>query len=398
MDDFIPILSPPSEAIYFLHIAKTGGTSVHRFLEHALPAGWLSPIRTWDDLDRFDPSELHRHSAFSAHLMDSLEPYYGAGLDTITLLRDPVERSISHYAHAARDPASPFHALAQRLTLREFCEHPDGRCLIENYQARQLAARLDDPIGFIKTIHPDAVAREGVAGALERWLVEARGDEAILERARARLGSCVAVGVTERLTDSLAVFADRLGLAWNGRTPFENASYNRPQAVDAGTRKVIEDMTRLDAVLHREAATMLDARLAEIEAKSESARKDRRIVALPRRAKTAEWMHAAKLMLAGLIRRSPLELRAFLSRIYVGYRILVDRRSDWRSRLPLLLGLIYLPLPVDLIPASVPIFGWMDNVAAIWIGSMLAVAHVDKAVLKEIRLAAIARFELPPLR
>ena len=69
-----------------------------------------------------------------------------------------------------------------------------------------------------------------------------------------------------------------------------------------------------------------------------------------------------------------------------------------RPRLPLALGLLYLPQPVDLIPATVPVFGWLDNLTAVWVGCAIAVAHVDKRVMSEIRNAAAVRFDLPPFR
>ena len=76
---------------------------------------------------------------FRGHFLTHLEPYLGRKLATFTMLRDPVERTISHYYHVRRDPDHPSHEDTSRMSLREFCVDPLTRHMVENFQAGYLA-------------------------------------------------------------------------------------------------------------------------------------------------------------------------------------------------------------------------------------------------------------------
>ena len=126
--------------VYFLHIPKTGGTSVHKYLMKTFGRSHVCFARLWDHVAR--GRGIDGYGVYSGHFMDCLEPFLGLNLNTVTLLREPVERSISHFAHVKRDKAHPYHALARGMTLRDFCLHPETRHMIENFQSAYLAARI----------------------------------------------------------------------------------------------------------------------------------------------------------------------------------------------------------------------------------------------------------------
>ncbi len=128
-----------SIGVYFFHIPKTAGVSTWRFLEHAYPASQICPYWLWDQLIRVSPNELRNWDIFRGHFLSHLELYTGRQFKTFTLLRDPVQRTISHYYHVRRSPEHPFYAHAVRLTIKEFCMHPSTRHMVVNYQCGYLA-------------------------------------------------------------------------------------------------------------------------------------------------------------------------------------------------------------------------------------------------------------------
>lgn len=314
------------EPVYFLHIEKTAGSSVHRVLTASLPNGRVCPIRLWQDLEAVNAEDIRDFALYSGHLTGSFADFLGRRLRTITILRDPVQRSISHYAHCRRDSTSLYHKLAKRLSLHEFCLHPETRHLIDNYQTRFLAgADFAAPRPWPKEVAlPESPERLGE----------------MLTRARAVMRECIAVGITERLPDTLMLFSEILGLKWSGVTPYENASYNRPEAVDPETLAVIRELTACDEALYREAAAMLDVRLAERERRmspgampiAAGARPLAGMGSGPRtlaaRLALPEQRHRLKLKLSRMLSRAPRPVRAALVALHRGWLGLV---SWWRG-------------------------------------------------------------------
>ena len=132
--------------LFFIHVMKTGGTTFRRHMEEQLGADRVYP-NAEDASDRFAaytsvqrlqdvPAERwDRLDAVAAHL-----PYFASTvLDqpfvTAAILRDPVERTISHLRNSQRtDPK--YHG----MTLEQLYDHPFLFSLqIHNHQVRVFA-------------------------------------------------------------------------------------------------------------------------------------------------------------------------------------------------------------------------------------------------------------------
>jgi hypothetical protein len=381
-----------AEAVYFLHIEKTAGTSVHKFLLDRLSKTDLCPSRLIDHLEGASAESLRPYRVFSGHFTGGLSDFLGLPLKTVTLLRDPVQRSISQYAHIRRDPLAEHHQLAQGLSLKEFCLHPATQPLIQDYQARCLAGEAQD-IPFRRVIRANMPGSD-----FER--------EQLLRRARARLADCAAVGVTEHLTATLEVFCAALGLEWSGTAPYENPSYNRPKTIDRETLSIIRELTQCDAVLHKEATRMLFERARELGAPVECPLKSFKTVPgkagpaglqgviAAARATWPERGHRIKLSLSAAICRLPRMVRMALVLPYTTYRLLVDRTGSSVRRLPLVFGILYLVLPFDLSSVGIPVPGHWDKAAALILGFLLSMSLSGKRMMRDVKLGAIARFNL----
>ncbi len=218
-------LQPSPPAVFFVHVMKTGGTTLFEYLRDR-----YSPKELWPNpnLDlRFDGSRLDvRHHlsvsylaglseerrrqirVYSGHLPYAAHEVLGPDVAMVTVLRDPVERTISLLRQFRRstpglqDPDRP-RPLAD-ATLEQVYAHPAVFApLVLNHQTKIFSMRATD--------HP------------ESYLDLVHVDDARLESAKASLATVDVVGVMERYDDFLDALEAKFGWAV-GRESHANAT------------------------------------------------------------------------------------------------------------------------------------------------------------------------------
>jgi len=143
--------------LIFLHLPKTAGSTLRGTIERQYNSSSILHLYESDfgeELAAIPPSQMDRlrvvigHFYFGAHTFLSKPSAY------ITLLRDPIERIVSHYYYARRAPSHYFYDSARKLSLKEFVEYCSrmsnksgtalGYCS-DNDQTRQLAGQCGVP-------------------------------------------------------------------------------------------------------------------------------------------------------------------------------------------------------------------------------------------------------------
>jgi hypothetical protein len=214
------------EALIFLHIPKTAGTTLNRMIERQyspFAIFTIDPHRiraTAERLKRLPEERRRRLRVVRGHLPYGIHEFLPQGATYITLLREPVARVLSAYYFVLRRPLNPLHRKLKRERLRiEDCLRlfPDR----QNLQCRFIAGVEDTAIN----------------------------DERLLDIAKENLSkSFSVVGLSERFEESLMLMAKTF--AWE--IPFyENCrvAKTRPQ-IDPGTVEMIRDYNRFDLELY----------------------------------------------------------------------------------------------------------------------------------------------------
>jgi hypothetical protein len=248
----------PARAIYFQHIPKTAGTSLIRLLDQVFPAEEVCPAHLWSMLLRLPREGLRRYKLFRGHFYHHLHTYAPVKLTTFTFLRDPVERSLSHYEHILRDRGHYFHERANRQgSLAAFLRDPQTAAMITNFQTRGLGVDLD-PVRIALTLDSEALGRAELERRLESVLSQGETEAQLLARALARLRRMAFVGLVERYDESVRALFQTLGWKPVREVPRLNVSSNRLERrkLTSEERRLLEEHTRLDRALY-EAATAL---------------------------------------------------------------------------------------------------------------------------------------------
>ena len=136
------------DAVIFLHIPKSGGTTMHAIIERQYPADRIYTIdgtHVRESIAAFKAmpeAERARLLVLKGHMAFGLHEWLPQPSTYITLLRHPVERAISHYYHILRTPHHTHHptVVSRNMSLYDFAEAGVSR-LINNGQTRTCGQR-----------------------------------------------------------------------------------------------------------------------------------------------------------------------------------------------------------------------------------------------------------------
>jgi hypothetical protein len=242
--------------LYFLHIAKTAGTSLRSYIESHYAEEAIAPFYLTHELAAFIEAQgqaaADGFALYRGHMGYSLLSHLETKPQLITLLREPVARTLSHYAHIMRHKDHWIHASLPHadMTLDDFLDYAPTRTLITNFQARNLA----QDFALNAPIIQNGTPIEPNLGRLLSSFPSPLNNEALLAQAKERLLSCALIGTSDALPDFISALADYMGWEDAPQTPTKNSA---PQAqketlekVATHTLKHIKTLTQIDTELY----------------------------------------------------------------------------------------------------------------------------------------------------
>ena len=78
-------------------------------------------------------------------------------------------------------------------------------------------------------------------------------------------------------------------------------------------------------------------------------------------------------------------MSSFLQRLRYYLLILLDRQTPWYAKLLLAAGLVYIFVPVDFLPDTIPLIGWLDDLAIASFIVALALRLVPQEVMARVK-------------
>jgi hypothetical protein len=214
------------EKTIFIHIPKTAGVSLQETIKHVYPGHRHAFIYSHAsaDLDalreRVEQAEaIYGHFSFGIHDVFGIQGRY------VTVLRNPVDRVVSFFRHQATYDDNEYHRLiADGMTLKDLLRGEQCH-QVNNHMVRIISGHVD-------------------AGVTH--------DRGLLDQAQANIENHFdAVGITERIDDSVALIGRALGWPALPEVPRINVT---PRAgtfvLDEETRAEIVRYNALDIELY----------------------------------------------------------------------------------------------------------------------------------------------------
>jgi hypothetical protein len=228
------------EALIFLHIPKTAGTTLMSILDRQYKPGAIfstygnaqeavDKFKTFSESQRMNIRVLKGHIPFGVHTFLPQPSHY------FTILRDPIDRIISHYYFVLETTSHYLHdrVTSQNMTLKDYVSNGIATRL-DNGQTRIISG-VGDTVGF------------------------GQCSPEMLETAKKHLRGMPVVGLSERFDETVILLKRNLG--W--KLPFymkANVTKNRPgrEDISKDTIAVIERYNELDFELYKYAQELFE--------------------------------------------------------------------------------------------------------------------------------------------
>ncbi len=207
------------DVLYFLHIAKTAGTTITDYLDQQFDQKDILPAKRWEEaFDLLKPKDMKyganpfaKYKLIRGHFGYGIHHQIGKKPDYVTMLRDPVEHTISSFNHLKNDyKTNPnFHhkIIAKEDTLATVMDDPKKARFYNNQQIRYLHQDLD----MLKYAREQWGLRPKGKTTRNLKIPRDRPSKKDIPVVKKRLDKFKFVGVVELMPESLLVLADTFG-------------------------------------------------------------------------------------------------------------------------------------------------------------------------------------------
>lgn len=237
------------ETVIGLHIPKTGGMTLRTFVvpnfqsDHFFEIAGGRYVERLEELRLLDDAKKASLRLVLGHLPYGVHEWLPRPCRYFTMLRDPVDRVLSHYYYVLEQPTHPLHERVVSSSMS-----------LEEYVTSGLSAELSN----------------GQTRLLCGWpeIDSLRGDgectQAVFEAARKNLEQVAAVGLMEEFNRSLELYRTTFGWA---KQPIQRRNVTKKRsAVDshsAETLRVIRDRNSFDLALYEHARQLFASQCLE---------------------------------------------------------------------------------------------------------------------------------------
>lgn len=242
---------------YFMAIPRTGGTSLHGAVAQYLGTETVQPQYTYDQFVLTPPEEREKYSFYAGHYYDIFHFIVQKPVQFITLLRNPIERTLSHFKYLKATGQT------NHETYESFLTDLNWQELMENYQTKSFLLNKDPRFvgsGFISP-DPEKMLLEKALDSHRNLIIE--GELSLFSKAIRRSKDFFFVGITEEHKLSTRILFKKLGLG--EPPPYERRNVLEQEALIIGNASVVEEIIQRITQVDAELWEYYKARLMKID-------------------------------------------------------------------------------------------------------------------------------------
>ncbi len=250
-----------NDLLYYLHIPKTAGTSFTDFISKQFHATESHPPQHISAFLKTPRTVLDNYKFIAGHFFYNVDAFMHRKPVYITMLRDPLERTISHYSHVRRSPAHYAYPIVKSQSLLEFARDPRTQPLYANMQARYIGLNMNYP-EIIEKLASNQYQGLELEQQMEAYAPNGYFDPTILEQAQERLTNFAFVGLAEHFDKSIDLLAHTFGWELQQETRNLNIGVNRPapSEISQDAIDIIRENTQLSSSLYEQARVIFEQR------------------------------------------------------------------------------------------------------------------------------------------
>lgn len=223
------------QSVIFLHIPKTAGSTLQTILKQQYELNEIFYVKNFkpeplDELSKMPETQRKKIKIFTGHMYFGLHEFLPQPSTYITIIRNPIERVISHYCHVIRRGCD--HHLHQTVTSHNMS--------IKDYVCSGVTTEINN--GQVRLL-------SGIPGMNSSY---AECPDTMLETAKKNLQKHFSIiGLTERFDETLILLQKKVG--W--RLPFyckQNVNHKklRKEEISKDTLDCIVKFNELDMELY----------------------------------------------------------------------------------------------------------------------------------------------------
>lgn len=141
-----------SKQVLFDHLPKCGGSSLSNYLEANYPRrktfsiNGLNPKESIDEFKSFSESKRYNYDLIKGHGANQLFDYIHPACLKITVLREPIDRIVSHYYYAKKNPIHYLYSTINKseMSLEDYVTSGISGELRNYYTVRFSGLTVDD--------------------------------------------------------------------------------------------------------------------------------------------------------------------------------------------------------------------------------------------------------------
>jgi len=257
-----------NDLMYFLHIPKTAGTTLIATLDSYFEHDSIFPSKVWNEVLINKSKKRKTWKLVRGHFGYNIKPISPCKPIFLTVLRDPIKRTISQIEHIRRDPRGnnwvKKNFLSPNETFDQILHNDEKNLVFRNTQTRYLG--LDcDVIKFTRSQSLKTKDDFRFDQNLPLFENEIPGEK-LLENAMKRLEKFEFVGISEKFEESMFLLYYTFGWMPINKSWKLNVSPAKTSKKDLSqkTIDILNDLNTLDTSLYVHGKKIFEKRYSEM--------------------------------------------------------------------------------------------------------------------------------------